>query len=114
MAASAAFVSVILYGSHRLLFCHLHHRLFTFAAAQIVLAQLEGPGSRGPDQQASSYDTLTAQLEERIEDADAWVQRLMQKDAGLGERDAVGFCVCTISNKEQLLGRVCIAHKYAS
>ncbi|KAF5839909.1 hypothetical protein DUNSADRAFT_18323 [Dunaliella salina] len=64
------------------------NRLFTFAAARIVLAQLEGSGSRGAlgAYNKPGFDALSAQLEEKIEDADEWVQRLMQKDAGIALR----------------------------
>eukprot|EP00983_Pelagomonas_calceolata_P127324 1161392-Pelagomonas_calceolata.AAC.17 len=69
------------------------HRLFTFAAARIVLAQLEGSGSRGAlgAYNKPGYDALSAQLEERIEDADEWVEKLMQKDAGIGK------CKCSFT-----------------
>lgn len=78
---------------------HIHSRLFTFAAARIVLAQLEGSGSRGAlgAYNKAGFDALSSQLETKIEDADAWVEQLYQKSPEMGGSGRAVFVILRAS-----------------
>ncbi|CAK0787479.1 hypothetical protein CVIRNUC_010699 [Coccomyxa viridis] len=62
--------------------------LFTFCAARIVLAQLEGSG-RGSlaSYNAEAYDALTTMLQdEPMRDGDAWLEKLLTRNEMLALR----------------------------